>query len=86
MKHITLSQSERIVAVVPETCSGPGWLNQIVHVHIVDNATGTYRYESLHAAEGECSSGMMHLFQIGALVCEQLSREVSVNYKAKVIP
>lgn len=84
MKHITLSRSEHIIAVVPEVCSGPGWANQLVHVHIVDGATGAYRYESLQTAAGECSDGMMRLHKIGALVCAELMSEVSTNYKAEV--
>ena len=84
MKHVTLSRSERIVAVVPEKCSGPGWTNELVHIHIVDNATGAYRHESLRLSAGECSDGMMRLHKIGALVCAELMSEVSTNYKAEV--
>lgn len=84
MKHITLSRSERIIAVVPEMCFGSGWTNQLVHVHIVDSATGAYRYESQQLSAGECSDGMMRLHKIGALVCDELMNEVSVNYRSEV--
>lgn len=84
MKHITLSRSERIIAVVPEMCFGSGWTNQLVLVHIVDTATGAYRYESQQLSAGECSAGMMRLHKIGALVCAELMSEVSMNYKAEV--
>lgn len=84
MKHITLSRRERIIAVVPEMRSGPGWADQIVHIHIVDSATGEYRRISQQMSEGECSDGMMRLHKIGALVCAELLSEVSVNYNAQV--
>lgn len=44
---IKLSQFEDIVAVVPEVCSGPGWINHVVWIHIVDSATGKYRLDCL---------------------------------------
>lgn len=34
MKKIRLNNDERIVAVVPRSCSGPGWSNQLVLIYI----------------------------------------------------
>lgn len=36
IKTIKLHRHERIVAVTPEFCAGPGWGNCITWVHIVD--------------------------------------------------
>lgn len=85
MKRINLSRSERIVAVVPETCTGPGWANQVVHIHIVDVGTNIYRYESQQLHENECSAGMMHLFKIGALVCAELDAAVQRDYSVESV-
>jgi hypothetical protein len=45
-----LGERETIVAVVPESCSGPGWSNWIVNVYIRD-ANGRIREECLQKME-----------------------------------
>ena len=51
MKPIKLSAHERVIAVVPESCSGPGWSNRLVSVHIVDYAEGKHRVVYLQPSE-----------------------------------
>jgi hypothetical protein len=36
-KTIKLKGNERIIAVVPETCHGPGWANAVVWVYIAED-------------------------------------------------
>jgi len=50
-KEIILGAHERIVAVTPERATGPGWINEIVWVHIVNYSTGKYRVESIQPDE-----------------------------------
>ena len=50
MKTIILAQDERIVAVVPEYCSGSGWSNEVVWVYIMDSSE-KLRVESIQADE-----------------------------------
>lgn len=66
MKRITLAKHERIIAIVPEYCSGPGWSNAIVNAHIVDYATNTHRVE--HLQTDEVPRDMQVLFGVGAKV------------------
>ena len=65
MKHIDLRKNERIAAVVPENCSGHGWSNRVVWVHIIDNAGG-HRSECLQIADQ--SPEMLILFEHGAMM------------------
>ena len=46
-----LKINERIIAVVPETCSGPGWLNTVIWVYIHDTVTQKLRQECLQPSE-----------------------------------
>ena len=50
-KRITLKKHEKIIAVVPEYCHGPGWSNNLVCVHIVDYSTSKHRVEYLQPDE-----------------------------------
>lgn len=58
IKTIKLHRHERIVAVTPEFCAGPGWGNCITWVHIVDYSTNKYRCEDIQPAE---RSDALHL-------------------------
>ena len=46
MSKIVLAENEKIIAVVPEYASGPGWANLPLWVHIVNNQN-KYRVECI---------------------------------------
>lgn len=69
-KAIELNHCERIIAVHPEHCSGPGWSNAIVRVYVHDGASGCIRVEYLQREE--VSDAMHHLFSIGEVICREL--------------
>ncbi|WP_031254216.1 hypothetical protein [Curvibacter lanceolatus] len=48
---IMLNPNEQIVAVTPEICSGPGWVNAPTWVHIVDYSTAKHRAECIQPDE-----------------------------------
>lgn len=60
--RLRLKRGERIVAVVPEPASGPGWGNQVVWVYI-DGPSGI-RFDCLQPSE--MSEPMQILFAPGA--------------------
>lgn len=73
---IKLEHGERIIAVVPEFCAGPGWSNAVVWVHIARN-DGTLRSECI---QPEDRTPQMHaLFAIGAEVAASLKAAVPVK-------
>ena len=45
--QINLKKHEHIIAVVPEYCSGAGWSNRVLWVHIADGNSRTYRTEAI---------------------------------------
>lgn len=67
---IDLSRTERVVAVVPEQCSGPGWTNFVTFVYIHDAATGRYRVECIQPTDR--SAALHYLFTAGAAMCASL--------------
>jgi hypothetical protein len=62
MKKIPLTRLERVVAVVPETCSGPGWLNQLIWVFIEDTGSGKTRRHAIQYED--CTDDMRTLFKV----------------------
>lgn len=79
MAHmIKLGEHERIVAVVPQRASGPGWANSPTWVHIVDHATGKWRQECLQPEEH--SAELLTIYSIGALLCQQLITTVECKH------
>lgn len=76
-KTIKLTEHERVVAVVPERCSGPGWANAVVWVHIVDYATGTHRCEDIQP--NERTNEMHTLFACGEAIHNALMSAVPVR-------
>lgn len=76
---ITLSPGEHVAAVVPERCSGPGWGNSPIWVHIHNNGAGTFRTECIQPDER--TPGLHALFGIGAEVCATLIGAVPTNRK-----
>jgi hypothetical protein len=79
-KTIKLGYGERIIAVVPERCAGPGWSNAPIWVYIRTNA-GDLREECIQPDER--TSDMHVLFGPGAAMAEELLRAVPVR-KAKM--
>lgn len=67
-----LGPRETIVAVVPESCSGPGWSNWIVNVYIRD-ADGRIREECLQ--QTELSDAMILVFYTGEEMSKLLISE-----------
>ena len=49
--QINLKKHEHIIAVVPEYCSGAGWSNRVLWVHIADGNTNTFRTEAIQPEE-----------------------------------
>lgn len=72
-KQIELADGERIIAVVPETCSGPGWINSVVWVHIADKA-GKLRTEAIQP--NEQTPQLRTLFKVGEAMCWTLLHAV----------
>lgn len=77
MKPIEMKGTENIIAVVPESCSGPGWNNNVVWVYIAD-VTHTVRYVCLQW-EDYCNSPIATLFQVGDVLNKQLKSLIPVN-------
>ena len=75
-KTIKLSHGERIVAVVPDRCSGPGWSNAPVWVFIATN-DGRLREECIQPEER--TSEMHTLFCAGEAMCKALLSAVPQN-------
>ena len=75
-KVIQLQSNERIVAVVPQACSGPGWANSPVWVYIA-TSDGKLREECIQPAEQ--TKEMHTLYGIGNAVCATLIKAVPVH-------
>lgn len=72
-KQIKLHVGERIVAVVPERVSGPGWGNSPVWVYIATN-DGRLREECIQP--GERTPQLHTLFSTGEAMCMALMAAV----------
>ena len=68
-KAIKLHHGERVVAVVPERCNGPGWSNAPVWVYISTN-DGRLREECIQP--NERTPEMHALFHAGEAMCMAL--------------
>ena len=73
-KVIALSNSERVVAVVPEPCSGRGWTNELLTVYIHDTFDGTLRV--VHLQPSEQPDVIHHLFAPGAAMARALQMAI----------
>lgn len=71
-KKIVLADRERIIAVVPETCSGPGWSNRLVWVHIINWGTAQMRTEAIQ--ETEFNAELHALFNAGEAMSQALQQ------------
>lgn len=69
-RTLELNQHERIIAVVPEICAGPGWSNQPVWVYIQDSQHSRLRTACLQPEQQ--TREMRQLFGLGALLHTQL--------------
>jgi len=78
-RAIRLAADERIIAVVPEFCSGPGWANAVAWVYIV-NSSGAFRQDCIQPDER--TEALHALFAVGEAVNRALVAAVPVN-KAK---
>jgi hypothetical protein len=80
-KVITLFEHERIVAVVPEYCAGPGWANAPTWVHIVNSQTKEWREECIQPEE---RTERLHvLFNLGAAMHQSLGDAVPIKRSKK---
>lgn len=73
MKPLKLDYGERVIAVVPEFCSGPGWANRVIWVHIVAN-DGRVRSEAIQPTDQ--TPEQIALFAPGAAMHDALIRSV----------
>lgn len=79
-KTLQLADGERIAAVVPEECSGPGWSNRVVWVYIEKRAGG-YRTECLQLLDQ--TPEMWTLFDPGAAMHRALLSAVPHKTRRK---
>lgn len=76
-KVIALTRTQRVIAVVPEYQSGPGWSNAVAWVYVEDSATGKVK---CHAVQPEERTGdLQALFAPGAAMVAALRGAVPVK-------
>lgn len=71
---ITLSRDEVVIAAVPERCSGPGWQNRLIWVHIKNYATNEIRQEAIQPEQQ--TPGMVSAFDVCAAAHSLMKLEV----------
>jgi len=76
MTTLKLARGERIVAVVPEHCSGPGWSNRVVWVYI-ESGNGGIRDHCLQIEDQ--TPEMLTLFDVAAVMHRALLDAVPVG-------
>lgn len=69
MKQIELKLGERILAVVPQKCSGPGWSNFVAWVYI-GNSCGEVRTDCLQ--QEDWSDDLFALAGVGEAMSDAL--------------
>lgn len=72
---VRLKPGERIVAVVPEYCAGPGWANRPIWVHIVNQANH-YRMECIQPEQQ--SKEQQLLFRLAETAHRQMIDTVKI--------
>jgi len=75
-KVIKLKEGERIIAVIPERCAGPGWVNAPTWVYIVDREK-KLRMEDIQPEER--TPALHALFNPGESMCNALLYAVPVK-------
>lgn len=76
---IFLEDGEKILAVVPEYCAGPGWTNKVLWVYIGDMSARKFRFDCYQPEEQ--NEVQRTLFAIGAQVNEQLLDSFDIKQK-----
>lgn len=76
---IRLETGERIVAIVPERASGPGWSNDVTWVYIEHVPSGEFRRECIQPNERSyalhplyATAAEMHRALLGAVLTEEV--------------
>ena len=82
-KIIELAHGERIIAVVPERCSGAGWSNSPTWVYVLAT-DGTCRTECIQPDER--SPLLMNMYDTGEVVCNALIYSVTTNRTKRPAP
>ena len=67
---VTLTDTEYIIAVVPETRGGEGWSYTPLWVYIMDGAGGAVRAVAIHPSDQ--TDAMLTLFGPGEAMCRAL--------------
>lgn len=80
-KIIVLGPEEKVLAVVPEFCAGPGWANTPVWVYIGNFSDKTFRQECLQPEEQSEEIGT--LFSIGVATNAALIRAIKTMGKKR---
>lgn len=78
IKVINLNYGERVIAVVPERCNGPGWSNSPVWVFIATN-DGGLREECIQPEER--TPELNALFHAGEAMCAALKDTIRIKRK-----
>lgn len=73
-QRFVLREDEKVIAVVPEYCSGPGWSNEVTMVYIVHFPSGKLRTECIQPDERP--SDLTILFEPGAAMSIALQKSV----------
>jgi hypothetical protein len=76
-KPIAIKHGERVLAVVPEVCGGPGWANSPTWVYI-GSRDGTFRAECIQPDER--TPELHALFSAGVAMCNALRDAVLVKH------
>lgn len=79
-KCVTLEDGERIVAVVPEFCSGPGWQNFVTWLYI-QGIDGKSRFTCVQPSER--SAELLAIWNIGEVVSRELISSIPTKRKAR---
>lgn len=74
MTPIELHDRGRVIAVVPEQCSGPGWGNQVAWVYIQNTTNQTLRVECLQPQD--FTRALFTLFDVGAAMQKALKESI----------
>ena len=82
MKPVILKRDERIIAVVPEHCEGPGWGNDVLWVHIENPITKELRIVCYQFRELNRELQAFHA--TGAALYRELVSWVPVEREVKV--
>lgn len=81
MTHqVKLSRHERIIAVVPEYCAGPGWSNKLLNIYIA-NSDGGLRV--VHLQPQEQTEAQHLIFRAAEAMHQAMLSTVAVKEAAR---